>query len=184
MDTTITTPSTSVNVSTQAAAGSNGMAGITGNDFMSILVKQLQMQDPFKPMTNEEMIQQLSTIRELEMNTRMSGKLEQLTDQQRFGSAAALIGKKVTGKVSDGNGNEFATEGVVTGIRFTDKGDVMLELDSGQSLPLAALQTIQDPQGKQVAVAPTTVPAIAATVNTTSASTAKSSILQRMLNGQ
>ena len=188
MDTTITTPSTSVNVSTQA--GSSGISGISGEQFMNILVKQLQMQDPFKPMTNEEMIQQLSTIRELEMNTRMSGKLEQLTDQQRFGSAAALIGKKVTGKVADGNGTPFVMEGVVTAVRFTEQGDVMLELDSGETLPLTGLRTVQDADGKQVAVARTMTPEIAATVGSTPASaavvsrTAKDSILQRLLNGR
>jgi flagellar basal-body rod modification protein FlgD len=114
---------------------------------MNILVKQLQMQDPMKPMTNEEMVSQLSTIRELEMNTRLSGKLEQLTDQQRFGSAAALIGKHVKGTVSDADGNEFPMEGVVTGVRFTSQGEVMLELDSGETLPLIALEQVTSPNG-------------------------------------
>jgi hypothetical protein len=49
--------------SATSAIGSNtsgvtttaGLGGISGNDFMNILVKQLQMQDPMKPMTNEEM---------------------------------------------------------------------------------------------------------------------------------
>ncbi len=141
-------PTTSVNIS--ASTGNTGMASIAGTDFMNILVKQLQMQDPFKPMTNAEMVQQLSTIRELEMNTRLSSKLEQLTDQQRFGSAAALIGKKVTGSVSDGNGNEYKMAGVVTGISFTKNGDVMLELDSGDTLPLAGLRTVTNPDGTPI----------------------------------
>lgn len=178
MDTTITTPTTSVNVSAQAPG--NGLSAISGTDFMNILVKQLQMQDPMKPMTNEEMVQQLSTIRELEMNSRMSGKLEQLTDQQRFGSAAALIGKQVTGKVADADGNEFNMEGVVTGINFTAKGDVMLELDSGQTLPLTALQTVTNPAAQPAAAAPATT---AATNGTTAASTtSKNRVLQRLLN--
>jgi len=133
------------NSSTATSNTSNdGLAGVTGADFMNILIKQLEMQDPFKPMTNQEMIQQLSSIRELEMNTRMSDKLQQLTDQQRFGSAAALIGKQVSGMVTDSGGTPFMLQGVVTSIRFTNTGNVMLDLDSGQSLPIASLQTVQD----------------------------------------
>lgn len=179
MDTTITTtPITNLNVSAQTAG--NGLSGISGTDFMNILVKQLQMQDPMKPMTNQEMVQQLSTIRELEMNSRMSGKLEQLTDQQRFGSAAALIGKKVTGKVADGDGHEFSMEGVVTGINFTEKGDVMLKLDSGQTLPLTALQTVTNPGAQPAAAVPANAVAVSGT--TTASTTSKSGILQRLLN--
>jgi len=126
---------------------------VSGTDFMNILVKQLQMQDPFKPMTNQEMVSQLSTIRELEMNTRMSTRLEQLTDQQRFGSAAALIGKQVQGTVTDADGNAFTREGLVTGVRFTENGDVMLELDSGEVLPLTSLQIVKNPDGTETAVA-------------------------------
>jgi len=146
---TNTTPTVSVNVSNPAT--STGLAGISGDDFMNILVKQLQMQDPFKPMTNEEMVAQLSTIRELEMNTRMSGRLEQLTDQQRFGSAAALIGKYVKGTVSDANGNPFSLEGIVTGIRFTERGEVILELDTGDILPLVGVEQVTHPEGAPAA---------------------------------
>jgi flagellar basal-body rod modification protein FlgD len=145
---TTSTPSVAGSVNT--AGSKAGLGGISGEDFMNILVKQLQMQDPMKPMTNQEMVSQLSTIRELEMNTRLSGKLEQLTDQQRFGSAAALIGKHVKGKVSDAEGNEFPMEGVVTGIRFTAKGEVMLELDTGETLPLIALEQVTNPDGTTV----------------------------------
>lgn len=127
---------------TAGAATGDGLAGLSGEEFMKILVKQLQMQDPMSPMTNQEMVAQLSTIRELEMNTRLSAKLEQLTDQQRFGSAAALIGRHVRGTVTDADGSAFPMEGVVTGVRFTQKGEVLLDLDSGEVLPLASLEQV------------------------------------------
>ncbi len=131
--------------STSTTTGKAGLGGIRGEDFMNILVKQLQMQDPFEPMGNEEMVSQISTIRELEMNTRLSDRLEQLSSQQRFGSAGALIGRYVAGTVSDGNGNEFPIEGLVTGVRFTSDGDILLELDSGEVMPLTALEQVTDP---------------------------------------
>lgn len=128
------------------------MSAISGDDFMKILIKQLQMQDPLKPMDNQQMVQQMSTIRELEMNTRMSKKLEQLTDQQRFGAAAALIGKHVKGTVADEDGKEFTMEGTVKSVRFTDKGEAILELDSGEALPLTKLEEVWDAQGNPITV--------------------------------
>lgn len=136
---------TSTGSTATTSAMSKGLASMQSKDFLNILIKQLQMQDPLEPMGNAEMVNQLSTISELEMNTRLTDSLGQMTDQQRFGAAAVLIGKHVTGTVTDGNDNAFPMEGVVTGIRFTETGDVMLELDSGETLPLVNLKTVTNP---------------------------------------
>ena len=138
----VTTLPASAVGSVQASAS---LSGISGDDFMTILIKQLQYQDPFEPMTNEEMVAQISTIRELEMNTQMTANLQQLTEQQRFGAAAALIGKHALGAVADSEGNVYALEGIVTGIRFTSTGKVVLELDNGQFLPIEGLIQVSDP---------------------------------------
>jgi flagellar basal-body rod modification protein FlgD len=111
---------------------------------MNLLIKQLQYQDPLQPMTNQEMMQQMSTIRQLETNTQLSERLQQITDQERFGSAAALIGRHVKGTVTDENGNEFSMEGVVKSVLFTPEGKVLLELESGDTLPMANLEQVMD----------------------------------------
>jgi flagellar basal-body rod modification protein FlgD len=129
---------------TGSSSGANGLGGINGQDFMNILLKQLQFQDPFEPMSNQEMAAQIATIRELEVNTRLGSALEQITDQQRFGAAAALIGKYARGTATDSEGTEFPAEGVVTGVRFTRNGEVVLELDTGSSLPLSGVEQITD----------------------------------------
>ncbi len=121
------------------------VSGIASEDFMNIMIKQLQLQDPFEPMTNQEMIAQMSTIRELEMNSRLTQRLEQLTDQQRFASAAALIGKQVQGTVADASGNEFTLAGVVTGVEFTESGEALLQLSGGAKLPISSLEKVTDP---------------------------------------
>jgi flagellar basal-body rod modification protein FlgD len=132
----------SASTSASTATASVGLSGLTGNDFMKILVAQLQNQDPMEPMSNEQMVSQMSSIRELEMNSRLNDKLTQLTEQQRFGAAASLIGKHVKGTVSDDSGTEFTMEGNVSAIRFNDSGEAMLELDSGDTLPLASLDEV------------------------------------------
>ena len=136
-------------IPTTAAAGAGaqvnaGLTGIRSEDFMAILIKQLEFQDPFEPVTNEEMIAQMSTIRELELNTRLSDRLDQVTEQQRFASAASLIGKYAKGVVGDGEGNTFELEGIVTGVRFTPSGEAMLELDTGEVMPMTGLTQVSD----------------------------------------
>ncbi|GMV96233.1 MAG: hypothetical protein HRF43_13445 [Phycisphaerae bacterium] len=133
----------------------SGMAGLSGTDFMNLLIRQLQYQDPLQPMTNEEMMKQMATIRELEMNTRLTARLEQLTDQQRFGSAAALIGRQVRGTVTDEQGNPYVREGVVRSVVFTPRGEVLLQLDNGDVLPLADLEEVTEaPAGAAQVTAP------------------------------
>ena len=141
MDTIAVPASTGVAVQ---AGTRRGLADIRGDDFVNILVKQLQFQDPFKPMTNEEMVGQLSTIRELETNTQLSQTLRQITSQQRFGSASSLIGKLVRGRVTDSQGNAIELSGIVKTVRFTANGEAMLELDSKEVLPLAKLEEITE----------------------------------------
>ncbi|GMU24651.1 MAG: hypothetical protein AMXMBFR13_47250 [Phycisphaerae bacterium] len=129
----------------QQSTTQRGMSGISGQDFMNLLIKQLQYQDPLEPMGNEEMMKQMSTIRELEMNTRLTQRLEQLSDQQRFGSAAALIGKQVKGAVTDEEGNLFELEGIVASVVFSSSGEVLLELEGGDVLPLSGVQQVTNP---------------------------------------
>ena len=128
----------------QTTTAANNLAGISGEDFMQVLIKQLQYQDPLKPMDNEQMVQQMATIRRAGDEYTVQHKLSQLTDQQRFAGAAALIGKHVKGMLQDDNGNHYPAEGVVKRITFTDKGEVMLDLDNGQQLPLSKLQEVAD----------------------------------------
>lgn len=138
---TISSTAASASTDTTTAASLSGMSGM---DFMQILVKQLQYQDPFEPMGNDQMISQMANIRELEMNTRLTERLEQLTSQQRFGSAAALIGKYAVGEISTEDGTAIGIEGIITGLRFTSAGDVILELDTGDMLPLASVERVAD----------------------------------------
>jgi len=131
----VTSITSSASVGTTSTVNT-GLDSLSGEDFMSILIKQLEYQDPLEPMTNAEMIDQIAKIRELETNTKLSEKLERVGDQERFGSAATLIGKYVRGEVEDDEGNTYQMEGTVTGVRFDDDGDMILELDSGDQLPM------------------------------------------------
>lgn len=165
----------------QASAVTNnrGMSALSSEDFMNLLIKQLQLQDPMEPMGDEEMMKQMAIIRELEMNTRLTERLEQLTDQQRFGSAAVLIGRHVKGTLTDANGNKFTVEGQVQSVVFTSKGEIMLELDTGQTLPLAKLEEVKDPPAAAAATAGAD-PAASNSTATSTAADVKTNVLKTL----
>jgi len=121
-----------------------GLNQMSSDDFLKVLITQLRYQDPLKPMSNEEMLSQISQIRNMEMSTTLTDSLRTLTEQQRLGSAATLIGQYVTGKVRAEDGTETVVAGVVRGLRFEDDGEPILELDSGADLPLKAITNVTD----------------------------------------
>jgi hypothetical protein len=52
----------------------------------------------------------------------------------------------VKGTVYDENGYGYTMEGAVKSVKFTTDGDVLLELEDGDMLPLANLEQVTDDQ--------------------------------------
>lgn len=129
-----------------AAPAANGTAGMKSEDFYKLLIAELRYQDPMQPMDNSKMVEQVAGIRNMEASTNMSTALQSVTRQQNFGTASNLIGKMITGKVSSSTGQEQTLQGVVTGVRFESNGSVILELDTGDALPLEGVVRVSDVQ--------------------------------------
>ena len=102
-----------------------------------MIITDLLNQDPLNPADNEKLLQQISLIRDIEMKSQLTTELRSLIEQQRFGSAAGLLGQFV-------EGNEAAAfaKGVVAGVRFDQNGSPILMLDTGLELPLKNLLTV------------------------------------------
>ena len=82
-------------------ANQTGFSGINSETFIKLLVTQLQNQDPSEPVSNEQLLTQISQMRALQSSTELSDTLKELTTSQKstsFTSAAAsFIGKEITG---------------------------------------------------------------------------------------
>lgn len=124
------------------AQASNSVVGLSGDDFFKLLITQLQMQDPMEPMDNAEMLRQIASVREIELNTTLTESLRSLTGQQRFASASSLIGKYITAQDSDMG---TTMRGVVEGVRFREDGSAVLQLSNGSDVPLEDVATIELP---------------------------------------
>ena len=104
------------------------------NQFLKLLVAELQYQDPTKPMDTNQLVQQLSTISQVEQSAQTNSKLTAILDQLSVGQGASLIGRTVTS--ADG-----ATSGVVESVRL-ESNRIVTTLSDGQKLEIGAGVTI------------------------------------------
>ncbi len=123
---------------TPAAGAASATEGLGSDDFFQLLIAQLVNQDPMEPTSNEQLLNQISSIRDIELTSNLSESLTSLTEQQRFASAASLIGQRITGPTSDGT----AVTGVVEAVRFDSSGKAVLELDDGTRVSLENVESV------------------------------------------
>lgn len=140
-----TNPTTLLAPSPNAASGAaatNSFSDLKSDDFLKLLIMQLRNQDPLEPLDNKEMLQQIASIRDIELNTTLTDSLRSVAGQQNFASASSLIGQYVTSASNDGSTPQA---GIVVGVRFTDAGQPVLRLADGSELPMDKVGTIESP---------------------------------------
>ncbi len=106
MSTTTSSPvsnaSTAGGASTSAAA-TNPLDSLNTQDFTKMLVAELQNQDPTNPVTNSELMQEVSQIRSIQATDGLTGTLQSVLLGQSVATAGNLIGRAVQGKDTQGN---------------------------------------------------------------------------------
>jgi flagellar basal-body rod modification protein FlgD len=112
-------------------------------DFIKMMITQLQNQDPLEPAKNQELLAQMSQIGQLQSSTTLQESLKGMVLQNQIGSASSLIGKTVQGL----DGQDDPVTGLVNSVKVGADG-VSLELDSGKSLLLSRVTQIAPTQAK------------------------------------
>lgn len=122
-----------------STARTDSFSTLGSQDFLKLLITQLTTQDPLEPTGNQELLQQIASIRDIELSTTLTDSLRALTGDQRFGSAAGLIGQYVIGApANDGT----IIEGVVSSVRFEADGRPVLQLSNGSAVALEQIAEI------------------------------------------
>ncbi len=136
--------SNSLNSASQvgSAPTTRSAAELGSDDFFNLLITQLTNQDPLEPTGNEELLRQISSIRDIELSTSLSESLGALSGQQQFSTSSSLIGQFVTGSQ---NQDGTVSQGMVVGVRFTEEGTPLLQLATGAELPIDKIATIESP---------------------------------------
>lgn len=108
-----------------------GFSGMTSEDFMKLLITQLQNQDPSNPMDSDQLLNQVSQMRSLQANLELESAMKGLTLSQQLSSASNLIGKTITAVTGD---DDVTVKGEVESVLVKD-GKTLLRVD-GQNIPM------------------------------------------------
>jgi len=142
---------------TSGTSGSGGTSTVSkknfdlkAEDFIKMMITQLQNQDPMQPADNNQLLAQMSQIGQLQSATSLQTSLQGLVQQNQIGAAAGLIGKTVQGL----DDNDDPVTGTVTSVSVS-KDSVDLELDDGTKLALGKVTSIA-PNGAAGATPPAT----------------------------
>jgi flagellar basal-body rod modification protein FlgD len=122
--TTPTAPTTAATGATPAAASTsatptNPSGEMTKNDFLKLMVAQLQAQNPLEPTEGTAYIGQLAQFTELEQVTNLAQSSEQSASSQRVAQAVGLIGHTVS---STDPSTGVTQQGLVQSVQITSAG--------------------------------------------------------------
>lgn len=126
---------------------------LKSEDFVKIMFTELTNQDPLKPNDSNTLLQQFSSLRNIEADISLQKKLGEVVSQGQLSTAGALLGKYVQGYTE----NFDPTEGVVRSITQTADGPV-LNLVNGARIPFKNVHSIFDPPTATTPTTPATPP--------------------------
>jgi flagellar basal-body rod modification protein FlgD len=113
-----------------ATTAVNSATQISIQDFLRILVAQLNNQDPLKPLDNQEFVTQLAQFTSLQQTQELNDKITSLLSIQASTQSIGLLGRKVD--VSGASGTE---SGTVTALNFVSgEPRLTVTLNSGSVL--------------------------------------------------
>jgi len=117
---------------TGAANGNNSF--VSQNTFLTLLITQLQNQDPMNPQDSSQFVAQLASFSSLEQMTQVNNKMETVLEN----SVVSMIGKSVT--VADSTTSSGFAQGTVQGIVYYADGPAVVV--NGKNYPLTAVQNV------------------------------------------
>jgi len=115
----------------QTQVDKDAFGDLNTGQFLNILLTELTNQDPFEPNDSQALLEQLSSLRNIESQTALQNNISQ---------ASSLLGKVVEGLTAGGD----RVAGKVMSVRVVD-GKAELELDTGRTLGIDRVTTVTEP---------------------------------------
>jgi flagellar basal-body rod modification protein FlgD len=94
------------------------------NDFLQLMIAQLQNQDPLNPTDSSEFMSQIAEFSNVEQGINANSKLDQLLVNSNISQASTMIGLQITG--TDG------TTGIIQSVRIDSSGSTAVLTDGTQ----------------------------------------------------
>src|SRR5699024_5806741 len=121
------------------------------DEFIKILMTQLQNQDPLNPMEDKDFISQMATFSSLEQTMNMADAMDRLVKSQSVSPViqfSHMIGKEVTYREDDEDSGEKKEETSKV-IAVSQKDDqAILELENGRSVHVDHILKVEASTGE------------------------------------
>jgi flagellar basal-body rod modification protein FlgD len=111
---------------------------LTLQDFLQVLLTQLQFQDPLKPLDNEQFIAQLAQFSTLALQQEQNNKTDSLLTIQAAEQTIGLLGKSV--QIATSTGGQIGTVGTVS---FQSDGTPQLTVQLADGTVLTGIAVSQ-----------------------------------------
>ncbi len=86
----------STNRSNSSSTSGNDLGNVSLDQFLQLMITELQNQDPLNPTDNSEMLAQMTQIRQMGATNQLTEALTNLSIGQGLTQAGNLIGKKIS----------------------------------------------------------------------------------------
>ena len=135
-----TNPPTSTTSST-----SSGVGNVDISQFLSLMVSELQNQDPLSPTSSSDFMQQISTIQQIGSTNQLTTSLDSLNLGQNVGIASSLIGKNVTALDANGNNIQGVVQSASIAVSSTDSSQRSVQVSiNGTNIDVSNIRGISD----------------------------------------
>lgn len=127
------------------------------DDFLKILMSQLQNQDPLEPVKDKDFIAQMATFSSLEQMTNINKSIEKLVTNQISDSIlrySEMIEKQIEWTQIDTGQSDESTETSVNGIGivrsvYQSGQNIMLELENGTVIDSKDIVKVSKPENNE-----------------------------------
>ncbi len=102
--------------SSSSSNPNNALTSLNLDQFLKLMVTQLQNQDPLNPTDNNQILQQISSMQQINSSSKLNSTLDSVLLGQNISSASTLVGKTIKGIDDQGN----AVNGVVDKVTITN----------------------------------------------------------------
>jgi len=120
---------------TSISSVDKGFGALDSDEFTKLILTELGNQDPLEPNDTGALLEQLSTIRSIESDTKLNSTLAAMADRSDFMGAAGLIGQYVTSQ------DNLLNPLKVTSVIQNDTG-VSVTLEDGSFVPIRSVTSV------------------------------------------
>jgi flagellar basal-body rod modification protein FlgD len=129
-------PTVTNNTSPVSAGSATSASDLNRQDFLQLLVTQLQHQDPLSPVDDQQFIAQMAQLSALDATNQLAAQVGRMAAAQQEMGSLQLVGRDV--QYTDDQGS--SQKGKVTGVRLDGPTPTLLVGDS--EVPLEQVQTV------------------------------------------